>query len=222
MRWLESVLTWENKLTSACALGCINLFYALMFLLDKTLLSLTCYLLLFFLGVGVFFRLCASADEKKKDVEVSGTDPSSGRKVDDVATKGLSICSLFSPNLFCSLGDTSVEIVSYKRVEDNMLYVYDGVNRIGSIVRYILLWKDPVASTKVFGLLWTCGYLASWLSFAHLSFLCVWIITCGSMVKHLAIRHLQPVLCPHVQAMKGKVVELVEAIPRMKTVRKGS
>eukprot|EP00922_Rhytidocystis_sp_ex-Travisia-forbesii_P043401 GHVS01064734.1.p1 GENE.GHVS01064734.1~~GHVS01064734.1.p1 ORF type:complete len:224 (+),score=13.28 GHVS01064734.1:82-753(+) len=223
MRWLESILAWENNITSACTLGCINLFYALVFLLDKTLLSLTCYLLLFFLGVGLFFRLCAPAGEKHNRVEVSGADTSPARNVDYVATKGHSICSLFSPNLFCGLGDPSMEIISYKCMEDNMLYIYDTVNRIGSVVRYILLWKDPVVSTKFVGLMWMCGYLASWLSFGQLSFLCVWIITCGSMVKDLVItQYLKPLLCPHVTVIKGKIVQFVEAIPRMKTAKKGS
>eukprot|EP00922_Rhytidocystis_sp_ex-Travisia-forbesii_P017182 GHVS01025623.1.p1 GENE.GHVS01025623.1~~GHVS01025623.1.p1 ORF type:complete len:168 (+),score=46.74 GHVS01025623.1:262-765(+) len=120
-----------------------------------------------------------------------------------------------------SCNNNSVEIFSYESVQDSLLCVYERMNRCASISRDIVLWRDPIASTKIGVLLWCVGKVASWLSFAQLSFVCIWVVMCGSVVRDLLyVQHIQPLLSPHAQALQQKVVQMVDVIPRMKTYKK--
>eukprot|EP00922_Rhytidocystis_sp_ex-Travisia-forbesii_P017179 GHVS01025620.1.p1 GENE.GHVS01025620.1~~GHVS01025620.1.p1 ORF type:complete len:158 (+),score=47.22 GHVS01025620.1:26-475(+) len=69
MQFVESILGWHNRLTSLCALIAVNLFYALLFVFDKTLLSVSCYVGLLFLSVGLLFRVTT---EQKHSAKTTG------------------------------------------------------------------------------------------------------------------------------------------------------
>eukprot|EP00922_Rhytidocystis_sp_ex-Travisia-forbesii_P005656 GHVS01008219.1.p1 GENE.GHVS01008219.1~~GHVS01008219.1.p1 ORF type:complete len:226 (+),score=22.85 GHVS01008219.1:181-858(+) len=224
MKWLESILSWHNKVTSFCALLCVNLLYALLFIFGKTFLSVFCYSAVLVIVAGLLLKGTPPNNNNKQT-----SLPSTGRGEAIVTSAGGSggcknctLSYLASACLFSGgLTDSNVEIVSYKRIEDMLFCAYEFVNKSASISRDILLWRDPIASTKIGALLWCVGYLAGWLSFAQLSFVGLWVIMCGSIVRDLLyVQHIKPILCPHSQVLIKKVTDLVDVIPRMKTYKK--
>lgn len=102
-----------------------------------------------------------------------------------------------------------------------MLYVYDVVNDVASYLRDVVMWRDPAVSLKLCGLIYAATYVASWLSFALLSFTVMWVLMCGSIVKDLVYeQYVAPVVEPQISCMKDKLAEILDKVPKMKSIHK--